>query len=144
VEATRGTSQPTVAIAEGRAAFADAVRHGDAKAAGSIYATMARLAAPSADLIEGRAAIEAFWQAGLDAGVVDVELDAVEVKHRVGLAYEIGRYVLHLRPSAGGTVVDRGTYLLVLEQQSDGSWRRVVEMFNPERPAAVPVGTPRR
>lgn len=144
MEATRGTSQPTVAIAEGRAAFAEALRHGDAQAAGSIYAEMARLAPPSADLIEGRAAIEAFWQAGLDAGIVDVELDAVEVRHRVGLAYEIGRYVLHLRPSASGAVVDRGTYLLVLEQHVDGSWRRVVEMFNPAEPAAVIVGAPGR
>ena len=144
MEATRGTSQPTVAIAEGRAAFAEALRHGDAQAAGSIYAEMARLAPPSADLIEGRAAIEAFWQAGLDAGIVDVELDAVEVRHRVGLAYEIGRYVLHLRPSASGAVVDRGTYLLVLEQHVDGSWRRVVEMFNSDGLTAAPVGAPGR
>ena len=105
----RGTSQPDVEIAEGRAVFADALRHGDAKAAGSVYSETARLLAPSADLIEGREAIEAFWQAGLDAGVVDMELDAVTVERRGRLAYELGRYALQLRPPAGGTVIDRGS-----------------------------------
>ncbi len=42
----------------------------------------------------GRGAIEAFWQAGLDAGVVDVELDAVTAERRGQMAYELGRYAL--------------------------------------------------
>ena len=141
MDASRPDSQPPVRIAEGRAAFVDALRHGDARAAGSIYAESARLVAPSADVIEGRAAIEAFWQAGLDAGVVDIDLEAVEVRYRTSLAYELGRYVLQLRPPSGGTVVDRGTYLLVLEHHVDGSWRRAVEMFSPEAPPAAPVGS---
>jgi ketosteroid isomerase-like protein len=128
-----------VEIAEGRVAFADALRHADANALGSIYAETARLVAPSAGVIEGRAAIQAFWQAGLDAGVVDVRLEAVEVQCRDSLAYEIGRYVLQLRPASGESVVDRGTYVLVLEQHTDGSWRRAVEMFSPEGPSAQAV-----
>ena len=142
MDALRRISQPDVEIAEGRAVFVDALRHGDARAAGSVYADTARLVAPSADLIEGREAIEAFWQAGFDAGVVDVELETTTVERRGRMADELGRYALRLRPAAGGTVIDRGRYVLVLEEQDSGSWRRAVEMFNPETPSALPVGAP--
>jgi ketosteroid isomerase-like protein len=128
------------AIAEARAAFVAAVKRGDAREAARVYAKDARLLAPSAELIEGRKAIEAFWRAGIEAGVADVDLDALELDRQDGLAYEIGRYALRLRPAEGGTVVDRGKYLLVHERQSDGSWRWAVEMFNPDMPPAVTGG----
>src|SRR5687768_14225582 len=99
---------------DGRADFADAIRHGDPRTAASIYTDTARLIAPSAELIEGRESIAAFWQAGVDAGVVDVELDTVALRRGDRMAYEVGRYVLQLRPAAGQMVVDRGTYVLVL------------------------------
>ena len=51
------------------------------------------------------------------------------------MAYEIGSYVLRMRPGTQGTAVDRGTYLLVLEPRGDGSWCRTVEMFSPETPS---------
>ena len=96
----------------------------------------ARLLAPSAELVHGREAIAAFWSAGVQAGIWDVELEELELTRQDGLAYEIGRYALHLQPADDGPVVDRGKYLLVHARQTDGSWRRVVEMFNPEtRPA---------
>jgi ketosteroid isomerase-like protein len=133
--------KPNVEIGKGRAVFVDGLRHGDTKAVASVYVDGARLVAPSAELIEGREAIEAFWQAGIDAGVVDIELEAATVECHDRVAYEIGRYVLQLRPTAGAPVLDRGRYLLVLEQQADGSWRRAVEMFNPEVSPARSVGT---
>jgi uncharacterized protein (TIGR02246 family) len=138
----RITGQPEAAIAGNRAAFVDALRRGDTKAAASVYAETARLLPPSADLIEGREAIEAFWQAGLHAGIADLRLEVVDVQSRDRMAYEIGLYALELRPAAGGTVVDRGRYVLVLEQESDGAWRRTVEMFNPEDPPPTAAEAP--
>ena len=126
-----GANQRSVELDEGRAAFADAIRNGDPQAAASAYTEAARLLPPSAELIEGRESITAFWQAGVDAGVVSVEHEAIAVRRREGMAYEVGRYVFRLRPAAGKTVIDRGTYVLVLEKGPDGSWRRAVEMFNP-------------
>lgn len=124
------------AIAETRAAFVAALQEGDAKAACSVYAEEARLLPPSAELLRGRDAIEAFWKAGLAAGITEVELEAVEVERDSRLAYEIGRYSLRLKPRDGGSVVDRGKYVLVHERQKDGAWRWAVEMFNPETPPA--------
>jgi ketosteroid isomerase-like protein len=119
------------ATAEARTAFTAALRNGDAKAASRVYAAGAKLLAPSSATMEGREAIEAFWQTGVEAGVSEVELEVLELECRTGLAYEIGRYALHLHAD-GSTVVDRGKYLLVLAQQEDGTWRRAVEMFNPD------------
>ena len=127
------------AIGAAREAFAAALRAGDARAASCLYSEDARLLAPSAEPIRGRAAIEGYWRTGVEAGVSEVGLEVVELRLQERLAYEIGRYRLQLEGEDGGTVVDRGTYLLVHEQQDDGSWRWAVEMFNPDAP---PGATP--
>jgi uncharacterized protein (TIGR02246 family) len=119
------------AFARSRATFVTALEAGDPATAASVYAEDARLLPPSSATMKGREAIEAFWQTGVEAGVSQVELEALELESRTGLAYEIGRYALHLHAD-GSTVVDRGKYLLVLAQQEDGTWRRAVEMFNPD------------
>jgi ketosteroid isomerase-like protein len=121
-------------IAETRAAFIAALRQGDAAAASAVYADDATLLPPSAELLRGRDAINAFWSAGIEAGISELELDALELECDGSLAYEIGLYALRLQPADGGTVVDRGKYVLVHTQQADGSWRRAVEMFNPDSP----------
>jgi ketosteroid isomerase-like protein len=112
--------------------FADALSRGDAKAASALYTGHARLLAPSSDVVEGREAIERFWRAGIEAGISEVEREAVDVQRNDGLAYEIGRYVLRLDPLDGDAVVDRGNYLLVHERQPDGTWLCSAEMFAPD------------
>jgi ketosteroid isomerase-like protein len=119
-------------IGRTREKFATAVRNRDAAAASSLYADDAKLIAPSAELLRGRVAIEAFWRAGLEAGVCDAELESLELGIEDRFAYEIGRYALTLEPVDGASVVDRGAYLLVHERQPDGSWRWAAEMFNPD------------
>jgi ketosteroid isomerase-like protein len=109
------------AIARTRAAFVAALQGGNAVAASAVYADDAQLLAPSAD-----------WRAGLEAGIATVELEELTLECGENVAWEIGRYALHLDSAEGGPVVDHGKYLLVHERQEDGSWRRAVEMFNPE------------
>jgi len=122
------------AIARTKDDFVAALRNGDAAAASAIYADDAQLLAPSAELFAGRDAITAFWRAGLEAGVSEVEFEALQLDREGGFAFEIGRYAFRLEAVDGGTVVDRGKYVLVHRRQEDGSWRRVVEMFNPDAP----------
>jgi ketosteroid isomerase-like protein len=126
---------------EARTAFAEALQLGDALAASALYADDARLLAPSAELFEGREAIAAFWRAGIESGITQVELESLAVEERGDVAHEIGRYLLRLAPDEGDAVVDRGKYLLVHERQQDGSWRWAVEMFNPEGSPALRPGT---
>ena len=120
------------AIAKARADFVAALQCGDVAAASAVYAEDAQLLAPSAELFEGREAIAAFWQAGLEAGIAGVELEELRLQRSEGVAWEVGEYALRLEPADGAAVVDRGKYLLVHERQDDGSWRWAVEMFNPQ------------
>lgn len=122
------------ALAEARAAFMGALRDGDAAAAAIVYADDATLLSPSAELLKGRDAITAFWSAGVEAGVSDVELEALELRRDAGLACEIGRYALRLQDAECGAVIDRGRYVLVHARGADGIWRRAVEMFSPDAP----------
>lgn len=125
------------AIGASRAAFTAALRGGDAAAVGAVYTDDASLLPPSTEPLKGREAITAFWRAGVEAGISEVELDAVELERVDGFAYEVGRYALRLQPVGGSTVVDRGSYVLVYAQQVDGSWCRAVEMFSPDAPSAT-------
>jgi ketosteroid isomerase-like protein len=129
--------------------FVEAIRGGDWAAASSGYAVDARLLAPSADVVEGRDGIEAFWRAGLDAGIRDVDRTPLRIDGHGSVAYEIGHYAIRLRPAGGGCVVDRGTYLVVHERDADGAWAWALEMFTPDgepqvvsgvRPAGQEVG----
>ena len=130
-----------------KARFVAALERGDAEAAALTYADDARLLPPSTQLLEGRYAIQAFWQAGLDAGVSAVVLETLALERHDGLAYEIGRYALRLDPREGAAVVDHGKYVLIHERQEDGAWRFAAEMFNPDSPPLPAVerdggGTP--
>ena len=123
-------------ISGDRDAFVGALEDGDAKAASASYTLDARLLAPSAELFRGREAIERFWRAGVDTGLFKTEFETLELVRLDGLAYEIGRYKLNLRPLDGVAVVDRGKYVRVHERQVDGTWLWAVEMFNPEASSA--------
>jgi uncharacterized protein (TIGR02246 family) len=132
------------AIARTRADFVVALRGGDAAAASAVYADDAQLLAPSAEVFAGRDAIAAFWQAGLEAGIAEVELEELTLTGGESIAWEVGRYTLRLEPADEKPVVDRGKYLLVHEKQQDGSWRRAVEMFNPDAPPVRADGHPNK
>jgi uncharacterized protein (TIGR02246 family) len=132
-----GGNHSDAAIAETTAAFVAALAAGDAAAASEAYADDARLLPPATGFVQGRAAIERFWRAGVESGISGVELDPVELERRQAVAFEFGRYALRLQPVGEDAVVDRGSYVLVHERQADGSWRRALEMFSPCEPPAV-------
>jgi ketosteroid isomerase-like protein len=112
--------------------FVDAIRCGDPVAAVVAYADNARLVAPSAALIEGRAEIESFWRAGLEAGMRAIELEPVRMDRHGSFAIEIGQYSMQLRQPDGGDVMDRGSYLLVHGPAPGGGWAWLLEAFIPE------------
>jgi uncharacterized protein (TIGR02246 family) len=113
-------------------AFADALGRGSAAEAAALYAEDGKLLTPAARLIEGRHQIEAFWRAGLAVGLSSIELEAVEFETGPGFAVEIGRYTFTLAVDGGGPTVDCGKYVVLHRRQTDGSWRRAVDVFNPD------------
>jgi ketosteroid isomerase-like protein len=118
-------------LERGTRALADALARGDARAAAALYADDGKLLSPAAELFAGRGDIEGYWRAGIALGLSGLEVDGVEVESSNGLAVETGRYVL----AGGPLVLDRGKYLVLHRRQADGTWRRAVDVFNPDVPA---------
>ena len=122
----------STAIRESHADLITALERGDSFAAAGTYAEHGHLVPRATASMDGRAAIAAYWQAGLDAGIREVRFTTDAVDRHEGLAIETGRYALRLEPPEGDAVSDRGRYLLVHQRRPDGRWRRVVEVFTPE------------
>jgi uncharacterized protein (TIGR02246 family) len=109
-------------------ALSSALALGNAAAAAALYAADARLVTSGSDPIAGRDQIEAYWRAGLAVGLARVELRTLELVSGPGTALELGRYLL--APGAG--LPEEGTYAVLHRQEPDGSWRRAVDVFNPD------------
>jgi ketosteroid isomerase-like protein len=105
-----------------------AVSRGDAAAAAALYEADDWLLASSAELIDGRNEIEAYWRAGLALGLAHVDLCLTDLQVADAIAIEIGRYALRL----AGDAVDGGKYVVLHRRQTDGTWRRAVDVFNPD------------
>src|SRR5512143_1571884 len=114
-----------------RAAFTEALDRGDAQAAVQVYADDARVLLPSSRPMDGRAAIEAFWRAGLESGMSGIVLQPALVDAQTSFGCEIGRYVLRAAPRDEATVEEEGGYLIVHRRDADGAWRRALEIFEP-------------
>jgi ketosteroid isomerase-like protein len=124
-------------IQEAAGAFAEALERGDAFAAAGFYAENGRLLTPAADLISGRAEIEAYWRAGIAVGLSNVELQPLELDVGCGIAIEIGRYAIALGRNEHRANSDRGKYLALHRLQKDGTWRRAIDVFNPDVPGTA-------
>ena len=86
--------------------------------------------------VEGMAEIEAYWRAGLDLGLAEVAFDRRVLEDVAGVL-ELGRYAIAMSDRAAARSVEHGSYLVLHTQTDDGSWRRAVEVFNPDGPASA-------
>jgi uncharacterized protein (TIGR02246 family) len=123
-------------VAQSNRRFADAAARGDARAMASVYTDDADFLPPNAETLKGQAAIERFWQGGIEMGIRGVEHETLRLEQADGLAYEIGRYTLSFEPEGDAPVTDLARYVLVHSRQPDGSWLRAVEIFNRTSPLA--------
>jgi ketosteroid isomerase-like protein len=115
-------------VERGTRALGEALARGDARAAAALYADDGKLLSPAAELFAGRRDIEGYWRAGIALGLSRLEVDRVEVDTTDGVAVETGRYLL----TGGALVLDRGKYLVLHRLEADGTWRRAVDVFNPD------------
>ena len=115
-------------------ALVTALGRADVAAAAAVYADDARLLASSAEVIQGRAEIEAYWRAGIELGLCSLAFESGLLKAIDGGVLELGRYAVTVRPEPLTSAVERGAYLVLHTRTPDGSWRRAVEVFNPDEP----------
>ena len=68
--------------------FAAAFNGGDGAGVAALYAEDAALLPPDGARVDGRDAIQAFWQGAIDGGVGGLILETIEVESHGNLAYE--------------------------------------------------------
>jgi uncharacterized protein (TIGR02246 family) len=128
-EAAAAADMPSAeaGIAEADAAFAAAWDAGDGAAMAALYTDDAIVLPPGGEAVEGREAIEAFWQGFIESlAGSQVALETIEVRSGDGVAIEVGSWAI---TGADGEHVDHGKYI-VAWKYVDGVWRLHRDIFN--------------
>ena len=117
--------------------YAEAFNRGDAAAFAALFTEGAKLLPPNSPMIVGREGIQAFYQGGFDAGVVDARITMTVLNVLGDEAYQIGTYTNRILPEEGEAIVDSGKYVTILKRVN-GSWKINVGIFNTNLPLPVP------
>lgn len=120
--------------------FIPALNTGDVDTVLAQYAPDAEVLAPGNPRAIGHDAIRALvtkLSGELAAGGVAIELnDDDEAAASGDLGWHSGSYVVK---DAGGTVVDSGNYLAVMQRQADGKFLMIRDTWNSDRPPPAPA-----
>ena len=103
---------------------ADAINKGDAAAVSSNYTNDAAIHPPGAERIDGKQAIEAYWQAGIDAGLSDVSIVATSVDINGDTSVSVGTLSGNM-----GDAALTGKYI-VIGKKIDAGWRIHHDIWN--------------
>lgn len=119
------------AIATANENFMAAAKQGDAAALAALYTENGQVLPPNSDFVTGKEAIQAFWQAIRDMGIMAATLETVEVEGHGDTATEVGKYTLH---GEEGQQLDKGKYIVIWKQE-EGQWKLHRDIFNTSMPA---------
>jgi len=109
--------------------WTDAFNSGNAAAIAAMMSENGQLFPPNGDTVEGREAIQAFWQGFIDTGAKG-SLEETELAVSGDMAYKTGKFQI-LDPE--GNELDHGTYLEVWSR-IDGTWQFHRDMWNSSVP----------
>ena len=118
--------EPRAHIEEATAKFVAAFNAGDAATVASLYSEDAAVFPPGGERIDGRAAIQAFWQGAVDLKIDDIH--AVEVHAGNDIAGDVGVLVLSIPGDSGPTKVT-GKYI-VIWKRSGHTWQLHRDIWN--------------
>jgi uncharacterized protein (TIGR02246 family) len=110
---------------------------GDAAGMASFYTEDAKLLAENADLVQGRAAIEQFWQGAISRARAASAVRTIslhEVTSSGDLGYALGTVVVRI--PAGRELTTK--YATIWQRDADGRWRLAVDSSSPNPPANAP------
>jgi uncharacterized protein (TIGR02246 family) len=118
------------AIEKQNAAFSAAFARGDAAALAAAYTDDAIVLPPDAEMVRGKAGIEALWKGLISAGAKSLALTTVDVQSSGALAVETGTGILKIQPSGAAEQTQSAKYVVVWKRQADGSWKLHRDMWN--------------
>ena len=117
--------------------FAAALNAKNATLAASYYAEDAVVIPPGEAMVQGRAAIEAYWQAGIEqGGVRDASVETIKAESSGDIGYEIGSFVLTVNGQDGKPQQEHGRYIELLKRGPDGRWYSTSGIWNAAPPVA--------
>ena len=103
----------------------------------SLYAADATVMRPNYPAVRGTSAIREFFCGVLEAGLGDVELEAMRTEVLGDVAYEAGR-CKSLVPAVGKRREERGKYLLICMKQN-AEWRILADSWSSDLGVAIDV-----
>ena len=103
---------------------------GNAAGVAEFYTEDAALMPPGAARLDGREAIQQFWQGLLDAGVGDISLTTQEVEDAGDSAVEVGLISATAPGDGDARVALTGKYIVVYRRDGGGNWRLHRDIWN--------------
>lgn len=105
----------------------------DTAAIAAIYAANGSIMPPNAEAINGREAIQAFWDEFLASGNI-VNTGNPQARASGNIGYRVGAYTV---ASPYNQLIDKGKYVQVWHH-GEGGWHLMYDIFNSDRPPAAP------
>ncbi len=109
--------------------WADAFNSGNAPAIAALMSEDAQLFPPNGETVEGREAIQAFWQGFIDMGVKG-SLEVTEIQVGGEMAFKTGTFRI---TDPEGNEIDHGKFIEVWSK-TDGEWHFHRDMWNSSIP----------
>ena len=103
---------------------------GNAAGVAELYTEDAALMPPGAARLDGREAIQQYWQGLLDAGVGDILVTTQEVEEAGDSAVEIGSISATAPGDGDARVALTGKYIVVWRRDGGGNWRLHRDIWN--------------
>jgi ketosteroid isomerase-like protein len=132
--ADSGPTDVTEEIRKANEEFIAAFNANDAARLTAVYTADAILYPANSDAVSGSGNIQAYWQAGFDAGIANGSLDTQKATAYGDTAIENGTFEIG---AADGTMIDKGKYLVVWKKVN-GAWKYYQDIWNSSLPLPVP------
>jgi uncharacterized protein (TIGR02246 family) len=117
-------------IASAHEAWNEAFNRGDAGGVASLYTKNAKLVPPTHDVIEGRRAIEEFWDGLFKAGVTGHRLELIAAEGDQRGAVGAARWSARGKTNDGSEQTFGGSVVHVFERQQGGGLKLWLHMWN--------------
>ncbi|MDB5078890.1 MAG: hypothetical protein JWP00_814 [Chloroflexi bacterium] len=108
--------------------FGAFLANGDATGLASLYTANAKVLPPDSEILEGRKAVQAFWQSFLEMGFKGGKLETLDVEEVGNMAREIGKFSVQIQQDQE-VITARGKYVVIWKQE-DGAWKMDVDIWN--------------
>ena len=110
--------------------FEKSFNQGDAEGLASLYSEDAKILSPNMDFVEGKNAIQTFWQGALEMGIKSFKGEMIEAESSGNLGYSVYKYSLYGNEDQE---IDKGKGLSVLKN-IDGKWKIHRDVYNSSMP----------